>query len=161
MKQKLIRLKAGALALIMSMSLTGCGEKFNYKTGENNKYEVSDDSYINNGKINKLYIAEVYNELTQETKLYIVERLFFCDIDSEGYIYHYNDILTPNSVFFKDNNELNNFIKLKQLINLEDYINALGLTQYKYSYEDMQRILEQIESVHEYLDENSNELILN
>ena len=56
------------------------------------------------------------------------------------------------SVYFSSNNEVNNFIKIKQLIALEDYINALGLTQYKYSYDDMVNILNKIKEVHQYTD---------
>lgn len=156
MKNELIRLKAGLLAAVMSISMTGCSNNLNgfiYTEGENNKYIAASDTYLMNNFLDTCYVAEIYNELTGETELRIVKNTKeYFDRKLDEIIIKYNDILTPNSVLFTSNNDLNNFIKLKQLIALEDYMNALGLTQYKYSYDDMINILNKIKEVHQYTD---------
>lgn len=156
MKNELIRLKAGLLAAVMSISMTGCSNNLNgfiYTEGENNKYIAASDTYLMNNFLDTCYVAEIYNELTNETELHIVKKIReYYDSDVDENVVEYNDILTPLSVYFLSNNEVNNFIKIKQLIALEDYINALGLTQYKYSYDDMVNILNKIKEVHQYTD---------
>ena len=51
---------------------------------------------------------------------------------------------------FTDDNENNNFFVFKRVIPLVDYVNALGLVKYSYTYTDLQNILKAIGEVHEY-----------
>ena len=149
MKDELKRLKAGALAFMMagSMTLSGCTSNigFNYKTGEDNRAVAYDGSFINNECIDDCVVAEVYNELLNEKQLYIVK-----EYKNSDNILFYSDLLCPSSTLFYENNDMNNFLKLVKSTPLVDYINALGLSQMKYSYDDMVRIFDSIKNVYQY-----------
>lgn len=151
-KEEAQRLKAGALALFMagSMTLTGCTSKtgFEYTTGEDNKAVAVYNSYINTECLKKCVVAEVYNVLLDEKQLYIVRELE----TSEGIVF-YSDLLNPTSTIFYEDNENNNFLKLVKTTPVLDYVNALGLSQMKYSHDDMVKILEEILAVYEFSDE--------
>ena len=150
-KEKAQRLKASALAMLMagSMTLTGCTSStgFQYRTGKDNKAVAYVDSYINTECINNCVVAEVYNELLGEKQLYIAKEYK----NSDGTLF-YSDLLYPTSTLFYEDNNMNNFLKLVKTTPLVDYINALGLSQMKYSYEDIVKILEEIIKVYEYSD---------
>ena len=85
-KEELIRYRAGLAALLVSASmvLSGCkaaGNGFDFKRGEDNSYVALEDSYINNDCIDKCYVVEAYNKITEETELFkndekIIRRLF-------------------------------------------------------------------------------------
>jgi hypothetical protein len=146
--EELKRLKAGALAVMLSMSLTACASShgFNFTSTRNRNLTVSRNSVVNNEFIGKCYVAEVYNKLKEENELYIVTATALENCKG------YNDVLTPYSVMFSDNNDLNEFVVFKKVIPLIDYINALGLTKHSYSYADMNNLLDTIKSVHEFED---------
>lgn len=146
--EELKRLKAGALAVMMSFSLTGCASSngFEFVKGENRSIEASHYSSVNNTFINKCYVAEVYNKLKGENELYIVTESSYEDCKA------YNDVFTPYSLIFSDNNGINEFFEFKKVIPLVDYVNALGLTQYSYTYEDLKVILDNIKDVHVFED---------
>ena len=148
MKDELKRIKAGLLAGVMCLSLSGCTSSngFDFVEGENRSVAVEKNSYVNSNFIRKCYVAEVYNILKEEKELYIVTQHSFDEYKG------YNDIFTPYSIMFRDDNDRNEFFEFRKLIPLADYINALGLVQYSYSYEDLANILETIKSVHEYED---------
>ena len=101
------RLKAGVLALMMSVSLTGCASSngFEFVKGENRSIEASCYSSVNNTFINKCYVAEVYNKLKDENELYIVTESSFENCKA------YNDVFTPYSIMFSDDNKMNEFLK--------------------------------------------------
>lgn len=151
MKDELKRLKAGALAFMMagSMTLSGCASNigFNYSTGEDNKAIANEFSYINNECIDNCVVAEVYNELLNEKQLYIVR-----EYENADKTLFYSDLLYPSSTLFYEDNDMNNFLKLVKTTPLIDYINALGLSQLKYSHEDMVKIFDSIKNVYEYSD---------
>ena len=142
------RLKAGVLALMMSISLTGCASSngFEFVKGENRSIEASYYSSVNNTFINKCYVAEVYNKLKDENELYIVTESSFENCKA------YNDVFTPYSIMFSDDNKMNEFFVFKRVIPLIDYVNALGLIKYDYSYEDLKGILDNIKEVHVFED---------
>lgn len=148
MKDELKRLKAGALAVMLSVSLTGCvsSSGFNFTGSRNRSLTVSSHSAVNSVFIGKCYVAEVYNKLKEENELYIVTETALDDCKG------YNDVLTPYSLMFSDNNDLNEFFVFKRAIPLIDYINALGLTKHSYTYNDIKNILDTIKSVHEFED---------
>lgn len=142
------RLKAGVLALMMSVSLTGCASSngFEFVKGESRSIEASRYSSVNNTFINKCYVAEVYNKLKDENELYIVTESSFENCKA------YNDVFTPYSIMFSDDNKMNEFFVFKRVIPLTDYVNALGLIKYDYSYEDLKGILDNIKGVHVFED---------
>jgi hypothetical protein len=53
---------------------------------------------------------------------------------------------------FSDDNKMNEFFVFKRVIPLTDYVNALGLIKYDYSYEDLKGILDNIKGVHVFED---------
>lgn len=147
MKDELTRIKAGVLAGVMALSLSGCTSNagFDFTTGEDNKAVAVYNSYINTECLKKCVVAEVYNELLNEKQIYIVREL-----ESNQDIVFYSDLLNPISTIFYQDNEKNNFLKLVKTTPVLDYINALGLSQLKYSHDDMLRILEEIKAVYEF-----------
>ena len=74
MKDDLKRLKAGALAVMLSFSLTGCASSNGFEFGSTSNREIGvvNNSAVNNTFIGKCYVAEVYNKLTECNELYIV-----------------------------------------------------------------------------------------
>lgn len=148
MKDELTRIKAGLLAGVLTLSLTGCASSngFEFTSTSNREIGVVHNSAVNNTFIGKCYVAEVYNKLTECNELYIVSAQ-----KNEEYTV-YNDVFTPYSVMFTDDNENNNFFVFKRVIPLVDYVNALGLVKYSYTYTDLQDILKAIGEVHEYED---------
>jgi hypothetical protein len=148
MKDELTRIKAGLLAGVLTLSLTGCASSNGFEFGSTSNREIGVvyNSTVNNTFIGKCYVAEVYNKLTDSTELYIVSAH-----KNEEYV-AYNDVFTPYSVMFTDDNERNNFFVFKKVIPLVDYINALGLVKHSYTYSDFQEILKAIGEVHEYED---------
>ena len=148
MKDELKRIKAGLLAGVICLSLSGCASSngFSFTSNRNRDIAVTYNSAVNNTFIGKCYVAEVYNKLTECNELYIVSAH-----EKEDYV-DYNNVLTPYSVMFTDDNERNNFFVFKRVIPLVDYVNALGLVKSSYSYSDLQNILVAIGEVHEYED---------
>jgi hypothetical protein len=148
MKDELKRLKAGALAVMMSFSLTGCASSygFNYIEGDNRSYVASEDSRVNNTFIKSCYVVEVYNKLRGCNEIYIAREESY--VDYKGY----NDIFTPHSIIFTNDNVHNNFFEFKKATPLVDYINALGLVQYEYNYEDLGNIYAIIRDIYVFDD---------
>lgn len=147
MKDELTRIKAGLLAGVLTLSLSGCTSNtgFEFTTGEDNKAVAVYNSYINTECLNHCVVAEVYNELLDEKQIYIVREL-----ESSQKVVFYSDLLNPISTIFYEDNEKNNFLKLIKTTPVLDYINALGLSQMKYSHDDMVGILEEIKAVYEF-----------
>lgn len=147
MKDELTRIKAGVLAGVMALSLSGCTSNtgFDFAAGEDNKAVAVYNSYISTECLKHCVVAEVYNELLDEKQIYIVREL-----ESSQNVVFYSDLLNPISTIFYQDNEKNNFLKLVKTTPVLDYINALGLTQMKYSHDDMLRILEEIKAVYEF-----------
>ena len=145
---ELKRMKSGALALMMSFSLAGCSSSngFEFTKGENRSIVAGHYSSVNNTFINKCYVAEVYNKLKEENELYIVTESSLENCKA------YNDVFTPYSLVFSDDNNMNEFFVFKKIIPLVDYINALGLTQYDYTYDDLKGILDNIKEVYVFED---------
>ena len=76
-KEELIRYRAGLAALLVSstMFLGGCAKNgFDFKRGEDNSYVVLAGSFINNKCIDKCYVVEAYNKLTEETELFLAKK---------------------------------------------------------------------------------------
>jgi hypothetical protein len=148
MKDELKRIKAGLLAGVMCLTLSGCASSngFEFGCATNREIAVYRNSAVNNTFIGKCYVAEVYNKLTESNELYIVSAH-----KNEEYV-AYDDVFTPYSVMFTDDNERNNFFVFKKVIPLVDYINALGLVKHSYTYSYFQEILKAISEVHEYED---------
>ena len=77
-KNDLIRCRAGLAALMLSSGfvLGGCASSigFAFETGKDNSYVALENSYINNTCIEKCYVVEAYNKLTEETELFIAKR---------------------------------------------------------------------------------------
>lgn len=169
-KEELIRYRAGLAALLVSGSmffLSGCASSkgFVFERGEDNSYVVLEGSFINNNCIDKCYVVEAYNKITEETELFIAKKEYkYSDkkIKEDGYSYwaeryYYTDLMNNDNHLFYQDNSHNNFFEFIKETPLYDYIITLDLIKARYSYEDMQRILEEIKSVYEF--ENDKELV--
>ena len=163
-KEELIRYRAGLAALLVSgsMFLGGCEQNkgFVFGIGEDNGYIAREDSFINNNCIDKCYVVEAYNELTEQTELFIAKKdydKFSARVRTNGLtefvpIYYYLDLMNnDNELFYQDNSKNNFFVYIKETP-LYDYMITLDLIKARYSYEDMEKILEEIKSVYEYDD---------
>ena len=151
-KEELIRYRAGLAALLVSgsMFLGGCANNgFIFKRGEDNSYVAMEGSFINNKCIDKCYVVEAYNKITEETELFIakkcdetkiIERPFGCDTEVTGQ--YYLDLMNNNNKLFYTDNSRNNFFEFIKETPLYDYMVTLDLIKARYSYEDMQKILE-------------------
>ena len=162
-KEELIRYRAGLAALLVSstMLLSGCANNgFDFKRGKDNSYVALADSFINNKCIDKCYVVEAYNKITEETELFIaIKESKYTDKkikeDGHGYWaqrYYYLDLMNNNNKLFYQDNSRNNFLEFVKETPLYDYMIALDLIKARYSYEDMQRILEEIKAVYEFED---------
>lgn len=166
-KEELIRYRAGLAALLVSgsMFLSGCSSKgFDFKRGEDNSYVALEDSFINNNCIDKCYVVEAYNKVTEETELFIAKRSYqYLDkkIRTNGSTYnfpryYYLDLMNNDNKLFYQDNSYNNFFEFVKETPLYDYMITLDLIKARYSYEDMEKILEEIKTVYEF--ENDKEL---
>lgn len=148
-KKNLVRYKAGLAALMIAGGMTlsgGCSKGFEYTT-KDNKYVVVDGSTIGNGCIRDCYVVEAYNSLTEESEIFIARRRFFPEY------YYYCDLMNNNNILFWQDNSRNNFLEVVKETPLYEYMVALDLLQANYSYEDMQRIYEEIKSVYTFEEE--------
>ncbi|MCI6627675.1 MAG: hypothetical protein MSH29_05230 [Tenericutes bacterium] len=147
-KKNLVRYKAGLAALMIAsgMTLGGCARRgFEYTT-KDSKYVVADGSTIGNDCINDCYVVEAYNSLTEETEIFIARKRNF-----QGY--YYCDLMNHNNYLFRQDNIYNNFLEFVKETPLYNYMIALDLLQANYSYEDMQKIYEEIKSVYTFEEE--------
>ena len=167
-KEELIRYRAGLAALLVSgsMFLGGCvsSKGFDFVIGEDNKYVALDNSFINNKCIDNCYVVEAYNKITEETELFIAKRSCIylpkkLENGEKGDIpyYYYLDLMNNNNKLFYEDNRLNSAFEFIKETPLYDYMITLDLLQATYSYEDMQRILEEIKSVYKF--ESDKELV--
>ena len=168
-KEKLIRHRARLAALLVSTSmlLGGCASSkgFEFGRGEDNSYVALADSFINNKCIDKCYVVEAYNKLTGETELFIAKKdwdKYNAKVRTNGLtefvpIYYYLDLMNNDSELFYQDNSRNNFFEFIKETPLYDYMVTLDLIKARYSYEDMQKILEEIKAVYEY--ESDKELV--
>jgi len=167
-KEELIRYRAALAALLVSgsMFLGGCtsSEGFRFARGENNKYVAMNNTLIDNACIDKCYVVEAYNKITEETELFIAKRSFIflpkkLENGEKGEIpyYYYLDLMNNNNKLFYQDNSLNSAFEFIKETPLYDYMITLDLLQAKYSHEDMQRVLEEIKSVYKF--ESDKELV--
>lgn len=167
-KEELIRYRAGLAALFVSstMLLSGCTSSngFGFVIGEDNGYVALEDSFINNNCIDKCYVVEAYNKVTEETELFIAKRSFIflpkkLENGEKGEIpyYYYLDLMNNNNKLFYQDNSLNSAFEFIKETPLYDYMVTLDLIKARYSYEDMQKILEEIKAVYKY--ESDKELV--
>lgn len=147
-KKNLVRYKAGLAALMIAsgMTLSGCGSKGFQYTTKDSKYVVVDGSTIGNDCIKDCYVVEAYNSLTEESEIFIARKRNF-----QGY--YYCDLMNNDNKLFRQDNSYNNFFEFVKETPLYDYMIALDLLQANYSYEDMQRIYEEIKSVYTFEEE--------
>lgn len=149
-KDELIRYKAGLAALMLSsgMLLSGCAKGFELKVDEERNLVAEDDSYINNDFIEKCYVVEAKSKITGESNIYLTRRRVATSLNFE-----YIDIFTNISLFQSAGSTSFEVIKETPLF---DYLISLNLVKGTYSYEDMQKIYEEIKSIYEF--ENEKEL---
>lgn len=169
-KNDLIRCRAGLASMIVagSMFLGGCASSrgFEFSRDVDNSYSAVYNSYINNECIEKCYVVEAYNKLTEETELFIAKKMNrpineVGIVNGERYFrkmyYYYTDLMNNNNELFYQDNSKNNFFEFVKETPLYDYMISLDLIKAKYSYEDMERILSEIEAVYEF--ESDKELV--
>jgi len=157
-KNNLRRYKAGLAAAFMLSSgvlLSGCKDKgFELTVNEDRNYVATEDSYVSNEFLEKCYVVEAKSLLTEESNIYIVNRKFSPDRFLTSY--EYIDVFTNRLLFYSSNIDNTSFEIIKQAP-LLDYLISLNLVKDSYSYEDMQRIYEEIKAVYEY--ESDKELV--
>lgn len=167
-KEELIRYRAGLAALLVSsaMFLGGCADNgFDFKRGEDNSYVAMKGSNINNKCIDKCYVVEAYNKITGETELFIAKKYDETNTIAipmgadkhEVTGQYFLDLMNNNNKLFYTDNSRNNFFEFIKETPLYDYMITLDLIKARYSYEDMEKILEEIKSVYEY--ESDKELV--
>lgn len=145
-----IRLTSGvtALALACSLSMTGCAPKnstFNYSENENGEIVVEEGSYIEYEYLNKYYIIEVYNTLTEENEIYIANRITHGGGRS-GPVYHeYVNIFNNFTIAYTNKNYNKNGLEFIEETPLLWYITSYYTLKARYTYEDMQYIYKTIE----------------
>lgn len=147
-KEDLKRLKAGLMAGVVSLSLSGCIASdygFNYNSNKENEVIADASVDLSNRCLQTSVVAEVYNQLTGEVEIMLAKKLK--DEDEKVY---YSDLLQPYRVMFYEDNELNNFLILNKTTPLVDFINALDLYKYEYSYDDMVEIYNRIKEVYPF-----------
>lgn len=166
-KEELIRYRAGFAALLVSSNLflSGCANNgFDFKRGEDNSCVAIESSFINNNCIDKCYVVEAYNKITGETELFVAKKHEIAGIKKNGFgrnieviDCYYRDLMNnDNKLFYQDNSKNNFFTYIKETP-LYDYMVTLDLIKARYSYEDMEKILEEIKAVYEY--ERDKELV--
>lgn len=152
-KEELIRYRAGLAALLVSgsMVLGGCSlggssssEGFELTADEERNFVAQENSYIDNDFIEKCYVVEAKSLLTGESNIYITRRK---KVLSFGYNYDYIDVFTNETLFHDQRNRTFEVINQKPLF---DYLVSLNLLKVSYSYEDMQKILEEIKAVYNF-----------
>jgi hypothetical protein len=169
-KDELIRYRAGLAALLVSSSmfLGGCSLDgysssigFKFKVGKDNSYVALEDSFINNKCIEECYVVEVHNKLTGENQIFIAKRDVYEPMNGKYAVgdteYHYIDLMNNYNKLFYQNNERNTSFEFIKEIPLYDYMITLDLIKARYSYEDMEKILEEIKSVYKF--ESDKELV--
>lgn len=179
-KEELIRYKAALAALLVAGGIlfgigkfgekafsnsSNQGEGFDFTTDENNSYVVLEDSFINNSCIDKCYVVETYNKLTEENEIFIAKKEYDYKTGevtvpkyhlTDGECYYVDLMRNDAKLFYQDNNYNTSFEFIKETP-LYDYVITLDLLQAKYSHEDMQKILEEIKAVYEF--ESDKELV--
>ena len=114
--------------------------------------------FIDNSCIDKCYVVEAYNNITEETEIFIAKKEYdykkgeltvrkYHLTDGEAY---YIDLMKNNTELFYQDNSYNTSFKFINETPLYDYMITYDLLQARYSYEDMQRILEEIKSVYKF-----------
>jgi len=101
------------------------------------------------GKI--CYVVEAKSLLTGESNIYITRRKMVLSFD---YNYDYIDVFTNETLFHDQRNRTFEVIHQKPLF---DYLVSLNLLKVSYSYEDMQKIYEEIKEIYEF--DNDKKLV--
>ena len=159
-KEELIRYRAGLAALLVSgsMFLGGCSlggdkssEGFELTADKERNFVAQEDSYINNDFIEKCYVVEAKSKITGESDIYITRRRRMCSFD---YNYDFIDVFTNVTLFHDEHNKTFEVINQTPLF---DYLISLNLVKVSYSYEDMQKIYEEIKEIYEF--DNDKKLV--
>lgn len=140
-----------ALTLLTTLLLGGCGEAgkdaFVIIENKDNQLVAQDNSYIDDFYINRYYVLEVYNNITNQNEIYIAR-----EEHSNRHTYYY-DVFTNIYMFNElDTNNENDNIGLKYIRKtpLKDFILTYNLGESEYTYEDMQNIYEVIKENYQF-----------
>lgn len=149
--KNIVRYKAGIAAIMLAsgMLLSGCSREkggFELTIKEDNSITAEEDSFVDiEFLMLRCSVVEVHSNVTDKNDIYIGIA------EPRDKIFNwYRDIFT-NLYFVEDvdvdDSNLLQFVKAEPL---SDYLFSLGLVQGKYSYEDMQRIYEEIKAVYKF-----------
>lgn len=146
---KVTRYKAGIAALLVSSSmlLAGCQEGFKLTIDEERNITGEADSYLDNDFLQKCYVVEAKSKITNESNIYIAKKRQSWALPTE--VDTYFDIFTNRRLFNNDNSYNESFDYIKETM-LFDYLISLDLIKGAYSYEDMNRIYNEIKKVYEF-----------
>ena len=150
-KKNLVRYKAGLAALMIAsgMTLSGCSsDGFKLTTDKDRNLIAEEDSYVNNSFIERCFVVEAKSKLTGDSNIYFATKKWGATNSAAQYY----DIFTNNPIF-TDNNEYNASFEVVKETPLYDYLVSLNMVKGLYSYEDMQKIYEEIKSVYTFEEE--------
>ena len=142
--KKLVKLSAGITAIALSLTLTsGCDykkrDKFYFYPNLRGEMVLNNSSYISIEYINDYYVIELYNKILDRTSIHIAYRYIYTSGNSK-----YINVFTNNKIAYEyDKTDNNEFINITPLI---DYLTQYNLIKDKYTYNDMELILEMINS---------------
>ena len=155
--QKLIRLAASLTALTLSCTLmTGCNvkkrDKFYFHPNLSGNMVIDNDSYISSEYINKYYVIEVYHRGISKASIYIAYRFEYTngrEITSSKYINIFNNY----TILYDD--DPSDCYDIKKVTPLLDYLTEYNILKDKYTYDDMQEILQTITDSYKYQQNDS------
>lgn len=150
-------LKTTALALVFSLTMTGCSQnykkhdKFYFTRELGGRASISSNDYISYEYIKNYYVIEVYNLALNRNQLYIARKQDYHYYETGKLVYSkYFEIFSNNTIAYDDNErDCYEFIKV---IPLTDYLVEYNLVSDKYTYEDMKNIYELISENYEFQD---------
>ena len=150
--ERFVKITAGITALILTLTLiTGCNyrkkDKFYFHPNLRGEMILDRNSYISIDYVENYYVIRLYNTILNRNSIFIAYRFKYTNGDSQ-----YINVFNNNKIAY-ENSEIDyyDFINVKPLIDvLEEY----NQVKDKYTYEDLQKILETIKTTYHFEEEN-------
>ena len=160
------RLGAGitALALTCTLGLNGCSyDRFTFNSGKDGSFVVADNSYIDNGGLNSIYVIEIQNNISKEKEIYITRKIVEYNRPARQDYLSYTNIFNNIEIYNTKNEESKHNLEILEETPLFDYILAYDMVKSRYYYEDMLEIYNKIKEEYKLVNNNlmSRKLIIN
>ena len=150
-KNNLKRCKAGIITAMMLSSgtfLVGCKDRgFELTLNEERNFVAEDYSYVNNEFIEKCYVVEAKSHLTNKSNIYIAYKKTAWNLPNS--VKNYYDVFTNVELFTSDN-QYNDSFEVKKETRLIEYVVSLNLIKGSYSYEDIEKLYDEIKKIYVY-----------